>query len=67
MLKNDVIKVKVDIENCVKPQIYLLAENYVPTAKRYEASTYKIESLEADVEVLKMVVAEHSEKLQKIS
>lgn len=34
---------------------------------RYIDSTEKIVSLESDVSILKKVVAEHSEKLQKIS
>ena len=56
-----------DIENDIKPQIQLLAENYVPAAKRFEKASAQIESMQADIEIMKKVIAEHSEKLQKIS
>lgn len=51
----------------MKPNIKLLAENYIPSAKRYDLATNKLEMLENDVRLLKQVVTEHSEKLQKIS
>ena len=45
----------------------LLAENYVPAAKRYEKAVPEIQAMQADIEILKKVVTDHSEKLQKIS
>lgn len=53
-----------DIENDIKPQLRLLAENYVPAAIRYESESAKISALEADVEIMKKVISKHSEKLQ---
>lgn len=55
------------LENEIRPDIKLLAENYLPAAKRYEKATLETESMKADIELLKKVVAEHSEKLKKIS
>lgn len=66
-MKNDILGIKLDIENDIKPQIRLLAENYVPAAKRYEKATAQIESMQSDIEIMKKVIAEHSEKFQKIS
>ena len=66
-LKNDILKIKLDIENDIKPNIMLLAENYVPAAKKYEKAVPQIESLQADIELMKKVIAEHSQKLQMIS
>lgn len=66
-LRTDVTGIKLDIENEIKPNIQLLAENYVPAAKRYEAESDKIENLESDVDILKKVVSEHSEKLQQLA
>ena len=66
-IKDDIRNIKLDIENDVKPQIRLLAENYVPAAKRYEKATTQIEAMQSDIEIIKKVIAEHSEKLQKIS
>lgn len=67
LIKDDTRDIKLDIENDIKPQIQLLAENYVPAAKRFEKASAQIESMQADIEIMKKVTAEHSEKLQKIS
>ena len=66
-IKSDIHKIKLDIENNIKPNICILAENYLPSAKRYEMETNKIEALESDIGLMKKVITEHSEKLQKIS
>ena len=66
-IKDDTRDIKLVIENDIKPQIQLLAENYVPAAKRFEKASAQIESMQADIEIMKKVIAEHSEKLQKIS
>ncbi|MCD7996401.1 MAG: hypothetical protein LUH21_04120 [Clostridiales bacterium] len=66
-IKDDIRDIKLDIENDLKPDIKLLAENYVPAAKKYEKTSAQIEAMQADIEIIKKVVSEHSEKLQKIS
>lgn len=66
-IKDDITGIKLDIENTIKPQIQLLAENYAPAAKRYEKAATKIEAMQTDIDIMKKVIAEHSEKLQKIS
>lgn len=66
-IKDDIRDIKLDIENDIKPNIKLLAENYVPAAKKYENASSQIEAIQADIELMKKVIAEHSEKLQKIS
>jgi hypothetical protein len=66
-LKNDIRDIKLDIENCIKPNVNLLAENYVPAAKRYEKASTEIGAIKSDVELLKKVVREHSEKLKEVS
>lgn len=54
-------------ENEIEPKIRLLAENYVPAAKRYETAVQEMDEIKQDIDVLKRVVADHSEKLKKIS
>lgn len=66
-LKNDIRDIKLDIGNVIKPQLQLLAENYVPAAKRYEETSMQFEAMQADIEIMKKVIAEHSEKLQKLA
>ena len=66
-MKNEIRGIKLDIENDIKPDIKLLAENYVPAAKKYEKAVPQIEAMQSDIDIMKKVITEHSEKLQKIS
>ena len=66
-VKDSIRDIKLPLENVTDRNIQLLAENYVPAAKRYEKASAEIEAMQADIEIIKKVIAEHSEKLQKIS
>lgn len=66
-LINESRKINATLENEISPSIKLLAENYLPAAIRYESSNKEHEAMKVDIELLKKVVAEHSEKLKKIS
>lgn len=66
-IKNEQRRINLIIENEIRSDIKLLAENYMPAAKKYEREAAKIEAMQADIDVMKNVIREHSEKLQKIS
>ena len=66
-LNDDINSIKMHLENVTDKNIQLLAENYVPAAKRYEKATAKIEAMQTDIDVIKSIILEHSDKLQKIS
>ena len=66
-IKQEQTRINIIIENDIKRDIKMLAENYLPASKRFDSESDKIEALESDVSLLKKVVTEHSEKLQKIS
>lgn len=66
-IKDEQTRINVIIENEIRSDIKLLAENYLPAAKRYEKATAQIEAMQTDIDVMKSVIREHSEKLQKIS
>ena len=66
-IKNEQTKTNLTIENDIRTGINLLVENYVPAARRYEKATAQIEAMQTDIDVMKSVIREHSEKLQKIS
>ena len=51
---------------CIR-NIQLLAENYVPAAKKYEKAVPEIQAMQVDIEIMKKVIAEHSEKLQRLA
>lgn len=58
---------KLHIENVTDKNIQLLAENYVPAARRYEEAVPKIEMMEADIDIMKKVIIEHSKKLKALA
>lgn len=66
-LRDDIRDIKLTLENNITPNIQLLAENYVPAAKRYEKGSTEIENLKVDVELIKKVIKEHSDKLNRIA
>ena len=66
-IKDDIRNIKLHLENVTDKNIQLLAENYVPAAKRYEKAVPEIESMQADIENMKKIITEHSEKLQKLA
>lgn len=66
-IRQDVQRTNLTIENEIRPQIQLLAENYVPAAKRYEKEVETIAAMQEDIGLLKKVVREHSSKLDKVS
>lgn len=66
-VKEEQARMNLIIENEIRPSVHLLAENYVLAAKRYESASLEIDEMQADIEMLKKVVSDHSEKLKKIS
>ncbi|MBD5521371.1 MAG: hypothetical protein HDR03_09165 [Lachnospiraceae bacterium] len=66
-IKDSIRDIKLYLENVTDKDIQLLSENYVPAAKRYEKASAQIESMQADIDVMKNVIREHSEKLQKLA
>ncbi len=67
-IKDELTTIRVDLlENNVIPRLNTIENCYLSTFNKYSVNADKMESLISDMEVLKRVVLEHSEKLQKIS
>ncbi|MBU9725278.1 hypothetical protein, partial [Diplocloster modestus] len=66
-LKHDVLVLKLDNENDIIPRLQNIESCYISTYNRYKSSVETYDTMEADIKMLKEVVAEHSAKLQKIS
>ena len=62
-----VTKLEVHIENVTDKNIQLLAENYVPAAKRYEKASAQIDAMRVDIEIIKGAIEHHSEALHKLA
>ena len=67
-IENRLKRIEVDLlENNVIPRLNTIESCYTDTYNRYKDYADKMEAAFADIELLKKVVSEHSEKLHKIS
>lgn len=67
-LESDMQYVKVvQLENNVIPRLNTIEAYYVDTAKRYQERAEQIDAMSSDIEIMKIVLEEHSEKLNRIS
>lgn len=60
-------KIELTQENDILPRLQNIESCYTSTYKRYQTGVEQIEAMQADIEILKKVVTDHSEKLRKIS
>lgn len=66
-IKNDVTSINITLENDILPRLQNIESCYTSTYKRYQSGIEQIEAMQADIEVIKKVVSEHSEKLQRLA
>lgn len=66
-LKTDILDTKLLLENNLLPRLQNIESCYTSTYRRYSSGIEQIDSIQSDVQILKKVVAEHSEKLQKLA
>ena len=67
-IESRVKRIEIDLlENNVIPRLNTIESCYTDTYNRYKDYADKMQAAFDDIELLKKVVSEHSEKLQKIS
>ncbi|MCM1179714.1 MAG: hypothetical protein NC347_05635 [Clostridium sp.] len=66
-IKTRVKKIEITQENEILPRLNTIESCYTSTYDRYQDSVETYESMKQDISIIKKVVAEHSEKLEKIS
>ena len=66
-IKNRVKKIELTQENQILPRVNTIEACYTSTFDRYKNSIEDYESMKQDISIIKKVVAEHSEKLQKLA
>ena len=66
-IKTRVKKIEITQENEILPRLNTIESCYTSTFDRYKDSVDDYESLKQDIAIIKKVVAEHSEKLQKLA
>ena len=59
--------IELTLENDIKPQLQNIQTCYTSTFDRYKNQVEGYEAMQSDIDIIKKVVTEHSEKLQKIS
>lgn len=60
-------KIELTQENNILPRLQNIQACYTSTFNRYQTGIEQIEAMQADIDVMKKVIAEHSEKLQKLA
>ena len=55
------------LENSISPRLQNIEACYVSTYKRYQSGVDQFDAMDVDIQIMKSVLREHSEKLQKIS
>lgn len=55
------------LENDVLPRLQNIESCYTSTYRRYTNGISQLDALQSDMDIVKKVLSEHSEKLQKIS
>ena len=66
-LETRVKKLELLHETDVLPRVSTIEECYISTYERYKENVEHIEAMRSDIDIIKRVLLEHSEKLKKIS
>lgn len=67
IVKEEVHQVKLYQENVIVPRLNTIEACYTDTYDRYKKDAERMEKAFDDIDILKKVVAEHSEKLQELA
>lgn len=67
MMDSKLKPLQLTLENDILPRLQNIESCYTSTYNRYKDSVEDYESMKQDISIIKSVVMEHSEKLQKIS
>ena len=67
-IENRIKRIEVDIlESQVIPRLNTIESCYTSTFDRYKDSVEDYEAIKQDISIMKKVITEHSEKLQKLA
>ena len=60
-------KINLTLENSISPRLQNIEDCYLSTYKRYQKSAEQTDAMQVDLDIMKKVLIEHSQKLQQIS
>ena len=65
-IEQQLTNIELKLENDIQPRLQNIEACYTSTFDRYKNHAEGYDAIKADLEIIKKVVAEHSEKLRKI-
>lgn len=66
-IENKITNISLTLENDIRSRLNTIESCYTDTYNRYKDYADKMDTAFTDIELLKKVVSEHSEKLQKLA
>lgn len=66
-VRADIQLLKLQNENDILPRLQNIEACYTSTYNRYKSGISQIEAMQADIDVMKSVISEHSAKLQNLA
>ncbi len=66
-IENRLTNIELTLENNILPRLQNIESCYTSTYERYKNYADKMQAAFDDIEIMKKVIAEHSEKLQKLA
>ena len=66
-VKTDIKNTRILIENDILPRLQNIEACYTSTYRRYSNGIEEMKASKSDMDIIKKVVAEHSEKLKKLA
>lgn len=66
-LNNRLTNIELTLENNIVPRLQTIESCYTSTYDRYKNGVDQIDQLQTDMDIVKQVLREHSEKIKKIS
>ncbi|MCH5248502.1 MAG: hypothetical protein J1E98_01150 [Lachnospiraceae bacterium] len=65
-VKDDIKTLKLQNENDILPRLQNIESCYTSTYRRYSNGMEQLDAIQSDIDIMKKVLQDHSEKLQKI-
>lgn len=60
-------RIEITLENDILPRLQNIESCYTSTYNRYQSGITQLEAMQADIDIMKKVITEHSEKLNHIA
>ncbi|MCM1038641.1 MAG: hypothetical protein NC314_12240 [Roseburia sp.] len=66
-MRGEIHQIKLFQENIILPRLETIESCYTDTYRRYQDNADRMEAVYADVDIMKKVITEHSQQLQKLA